>query len=66
MEIKLFEILKDKNITIYKLSKLSGIPMTTLYSLKDGRSTNLSLINAYKIATILNIKIDDLIKNSKG
>lgn len=54
--------LKDKHLTIYKLSKLTGIPDTTLRYNHSNHSKT-SLISAFKIAKILDISLDELKKN---
>ena len=48
---QLEELLKSKNITRYKLSKLTGIGQTTLQSYKDGVEP--SFKNMCKIADAL-------------
>lgn len=51
--------LKDKHLTIYKLSKLTGIPYQTLNNYHSKHSKT-SLINAFKIAVVLDIDLDRL------
>lgn len=53
---KLEKLLKSKNMTRYKLSKLTGISQTTLQSYKDGSEP--SFKNMCKIADALNVSLD--------
>ena len=58
----------EKNITIYELSKLSGIGATTIYSIIDVKSNNPSIVSIMKICEGLNISIreffdDELFNN---
>ena len=54
------EIRKKKNITVYKLSKITGIARTYLLELENNKKFNPSLSTMYKIANALDVKIDDL------
>lgn len=54
------EIRKKKNITVYKLSKMTGIARTYLLELENNKKFNPSLATIYKIANALEVKIDDL------
>jgi transcriptional regulator with XRE-family HTH domain len=58
------EILKKKNMSKYKLSKLSGVPQTTISDLCSGKTSlmNSSVGTVYKIAHAFDIKIDDLVE----
>ena len=58
------EILKKKNMSRYKLSKLSGVPQTTISDLCNGKTSlmNSSVGTVYKIAHAFDIKIDDLVE----
>lgn len=53
---QLEELLKSKNMTRYKLSKLTGIRQTTLQSYKDGVEP--SFKNMCKIADALDVSLD--------
>lgn len=48
--------LRSKSITIYRLSKLTGISETTLRNYKDGHEP--SFKNMVKIADALNVSLD--------
>lgn len=52
------KILKKKKMSIYKLAKLTGIPDTSLHNYKNG--SQLSFVNACKIADALGVSLDDL------
>ena len=52
------QIMKKRGISIYRLSKTTGLPDTTLRNYKNG--SQLSFINACKIADALKVKLDDL------
>lgn len=55
---KLEKILKEKNITIYRLGKISGVPQQTIRNLKLGIDMKFS--NVVKIADALDISLDEL------
>mgnify|MGYP003516529304 CR=1 FL=1 len=57
IKIRITELCNEKNITIYELSKLSGIRATTVYSIIDGKSDNPSIISIKKICKGLNISL---------
>ena len=59
------QILKKRNISVYKCSKLSGIPYTTLHELITSKSKfeNCSIKTINKLATTLNIPISELIES---
>ena len=51
---------KKKNLTIYRLSKITGINRSYLSLLENNKKFNPSLETMYKIANALDVKIDDL------
>lgn len=53
------QILKEKGLTVYKLSKLTGISDNTLRNYRSKHSDP-SFNNACKIADALGVKLDDL------
>lgn len=53
------KFLKEKGISIYKLSKLTGIPDNTLRNYRSKHSDP-SFTNACKIADALDISLDEL------
>ena len=58
LEVK--EQLKNKGMTIYRLSKETGIFEQTLYSMFNGNTSSPTLDNAVKIAKILEIDLNKL------
>ena len=52
--------LKNKGMTIYRLSKETGIFEQTLYSMFNGNTSSPQLDNAVKIAKILDIDLNRL------
>ena len=53
------KILKEKGMTVYKLSKITGIPDNTLRNYRSKHSEP-SFTNVCKIADALEISLDDL------
>ena len=53
-------IREKKNITIYRLSKMTGINRPYLTQLENNKKFNPSLKIMYKIANALEVKVDDL------
>lgn len=49
-----------KNLTIYRLSKITGINRGYLTQLENNKKFNPSLEIMYKIAKALDVKVDDL------
>lgn len=54
-------IREKKGITIYRLSKITGINRPYLTELENNKKFNPSLRTMYKIAHALNVKMDDLV-----
>ena len=57
------ELLDKKRMTVYKLSKVSTVPRTTLFDIYTGKANimDCSGRNLYKIAKALNISIEELL-----
>lgn len=53
------KLLKEKGLSVYKLSKMTGIPDNTLRNYRSKHSEP-SFSNACKIADALNVSLDDL------
>lgn len=53
-------IRESKGITIYRLSKITGINRSYLTQLENNKKFNPSLEVMYKIANALDVKVDDL------
>ena len=58
LEVK--EQLKNKEMTIYRLSKETGIFEQTLHSMLNGNTSSPKLDNAVKIAKVLDIDLNKL------
>lgn len=58
------DILKQKNITIYKLSKKSGVPYSTLNEIVNEKAklNKCSAETVYHIASALDVSMEDLLK----
>lgn len=54
------EQLENKGISIYRLSKETGIFEQTLYSMFNGNTSSPTLDNAVKIAKVLDIDLNKL------
>lgn len=54
------ERLEEKNMSVYKLSKETGIFQQTLYALVNGNTTCPRLDHAVKIAKVLDIDLNKL------
>lgn len=57
------EELQEKNMTIYQLAKLSGVPYTTVNDIchEKTKLTKCSAETVYKISQVLNISMEDLL-----
>ena len=49
----------EKNITVYELSKKSGVPKTTIKDIISGRSKNLGILSIEKLAAGFSISISE-------
>lgn len=58
---KLRAILKERNISIHKLSKEAGIPVSNIYKIVQGKNLNPGVYTVKAIADYLEITIDELI-----
>lgn len=56
---KINKQLKEKNLTIYELTKNANIAQNTLYELKSGRANDLRFNTVCKIADVLGISLDE-------
>jgi len=59
-------ILKERNMTIYQCSKLSGVPYTTLSEVIRGKTRieKCSAETVYRLSKVLNISMEDLMRNT--
>ena len=58
---KLEKYLKQKKISMYQLSKMTGIPEATINNIKHKRIKSISFHAAYKIAKSLEINLEELV-----
>ncbi|WP_443083824.1 helix-turn-helix domain-containing protein [Vallitalea sp.] len=58
--LKIKEIRESKNISLNKLSKISGVSKSTLYQIENNDSKPY-FDTIYKISRALKVKIDDLV-----
>jgi len=64
--MSLNELLEEKNFTKYQLSKISGVPFTTISEITTGKSKikNCTGDTLYRLAKALNITIEELLEES--
>ena len=55
-------ILRERNISIYKLSKEADVPVSNIYKIIQGKNLNPGVYTVKAIADYLGITIDDLVK----
>lgn len=55
--VKVQHLLDEQKMSVYRLSKLTGIPLNTLYSYKN-QDVEPSFHNMDKIADVLNVNLD--------
>lgn len=60
---KLEKYLNEKQISMYRLSKTTGIPEVTINNIKHKRIKSISFHAAYKIAKALEIDLEELVPN---
>lgn len=60
------DLLQQKNITKYKLSKISGVPYTTISEISTGKAKikNCTGDTLYRLAKALNVTMEDLLADS--
>lgn len=62
----IFLLAKEKGLTICGLCKKAGVPTSVLYDIKSGRKQGLSRGTAEKIASALEISVDELYGKEKS
>lgn len=65
-QFRLNEILKEKKMTIGKLSELTGISRNAISLLIHGKSQGIKFNTLYKIAEQLNVPIGELFEENKS
>lgn len=58
----ILKVMEEKNITMYRIAKDSGLSMSYVWEICKGKRKNPSIEVTSKIAKVLNISIDELIK----
>lgn len=53
---------KELNLSYYRLSKISGVPLNTLYSIKNNVRQVLTLKNTLKVFKALELDLNELKK----
>ena len=53
------ELCKENNITLYKLSSLSGVPHSTLMSILNGSSNNPGVLTINKLCNAFEISLSE-------
>ncbi|WP_394896268.1 helix-turn-helix domain-containing protein [Clostridium paraputrificum] len=58
-------IAKEKNITKYRISKLSGVTQTTLGEITNGKNKNPTVETLEKIANGIGIPLSELLRRAE-
>lgn len=53
----------NKNISVYELSKLSGVTQVHIHQIEKGITKNPGVVTLKKLSNVLSIKLDDLLKD---
>ncbi len=62
---RLYKYMNEQNLTQYKLAQLSGVPFTTLKSIMQRKTSNITLKTIILLARGLNISLNEFLdKNS--
>lgn len=65
IKIRLKELLKRENKTLYRLAKDTGMAYTSLHAIKKGTVTDINLSTLQKLCASLNCTPNDLVSFSK-
>lgn len=60
---KLISLMKYNNFTMYRLSKLSGVPESSVNRIVHGQSPDSNVSTVKKLAKALGVKVDDLLSD---
>ena len=60
---KLKTLMKQQNLTMYRLAKLSGLPESSVNRLVWGQTPDPRVSSLKKIADALGVKVDDLLSD---
>lgn len=58
---KIINIRTSKNYSVYKLSKISGVPKTTIHDIEKGKNDNPRIKTVKAIAKALEVDINEII-----
>lgn len=58
---KIVEARKKQKISVYELSKISGVTQVHIHQIENGITKNPGVVTLYKISKVLGITIDELI-----
>jgi len=58
-------ILNEKNISMYKLSKLTGIPESTINAMANGQIKQPSFNSIVKISKAIKVPLDKFVEEDK-
>lgn len=62
IKVELEKLLEDKQISLYKLSKDSGVPYPTLFNFLKNKTKGVNFDTIDKICTALDCKVSDLLE----
>ncbi len=58
---KITHLMKERDMTPYRLSKVSGISTSRIYDLLDGKHDNWRILSVIKVAMALNVSVDEVL-----
>lgn len=64
VKLRIKELLKERDVSTYKLQQLTGIAPTTLYRYKNNKSQGITLDHITLICKALNCEPGDLFKKT--
>ena len=62
--IRIDKLLKQRNMTMYQLSKLGGIPRSTICVIIEGKYNTVKLDTIYQIADTLGLTLEEFFKDT--
>lgn len=62
LDKNILKILKEKNITMYRMAKDSDLSISYVWEICKGKRKNPSIAVISKIARVLEVSVDELIK----
>lgn len=61
---RLEEIMKEQNVTQYRLSALSGVAQSTIHYIRTGKTKSINLVAIYEMMDGLGLEIKDFFASS--